>query len=75
MPSVFLLFPLVLPTAELPAAASSTPVILITVDDMSCDSIGVFGCPVEGTTPRIDAWSDRCRVFQHAHVQVGCCRS
>ena len=25
--------------------------LLITVDDMSCDSVGVFGCKLEGTTP------------------------
>ena len=75
MPFASLLVPLVLLAAEPASTDRSTPVILITVDDMSCDSIGVFGCPVEDTTPRIDAWSDRCRVFQHAHVQGGCCRS
>jgi len=29
-------------------------ILLITVDDMSCDSIGAFGCKAPDTTPTID---------------------
>ena len=29
-------------------------VLFLTVDDMSCDSIGVFGCKVADTSPNID---------------------
>ena len=28
--------------------------LLITVDDMSCDSVGVYGSKLEGTTPVMD---------------------
>ena len=48
-------------------------VILITVDDMSCDSVGVYGCKVPGTTPRMDAFAAESLRFAHAHTQVGNC--
>ena len=47
--------------------------LLITVDDMSCDSVGVFGCKLEGTTPHIDGLAREGLRFKHAHVQVGNC--
>ena len=46
--------------------------LLITVDDMNCDSVGVFGCPLD-TTPNIDALAAESLRFQYAHVQVGNC--
>ncbi len=46
--------------------------LLITVDDMNCDSVGVFGCPLD-TTPSIDALAAESLRFQYAHVQVGNC--
>ena len=36
------------------AYADRPNILLITADDMSCDSVGVFGCKVEDTTPNID---------------------
>ena len=48
-------------------------ILLITVDDMSCDSIGVFGCKLKGTTPHIDQLASESLRFKHAHVQVGNC--
>ena len=47
--------------------------LLITVDDMSCDSVGAFGCKLKGTTPHIDQLASESLRFQHAHVQVGNC--
>jgi N-sulfoglucosamine sulfohydrolase len=47
--------------------------LLITVDDMSCDSVGVYGCKVEGTTPQMDRLAGRSMRFAHAFVQVGNC--
>jgi N-sulfoglucosamine sulfohydrolase len=35
-------------------AAGKLNLLLITVDDMSSDSIGAFGCRLPGTTPSID---------------------
>lgn len=48
-------------------------ILFITVDDMSCDSIGVFGCPVPDTSPNIDKLAAQGIRFSHAHVQVGNC--
>ena len=53
------LFPGLL-TATHAEAAGRTPnakpinVVLITVDDMNCDSVGVYGCPIPNITPHID---------------------
>ncbi len=51
---------------------TKTNFLLITVDDMNCDSVGTFGCPVD-TTPNIDKLATECLRFQYAHVQVGNC--
>jgi N-sulfoglucosamine sulfohydrolase len=54
--------------------ASDKPnVLIITMDDMSCDSVGVFGCKLPDTTPTIDELATRCMRFNHAFVQVGNC--
>lgn len=58
-----------------PASASPQPnVLLITVDDMSADSIGAFGCALPGTTPTLDRLAKQGMIFRHAHVQVGNCK-
>lgn len=54
------------------AAAEKPNLLLITVDDMNCDSVGVFGCPLD-TTPNIDSLAAEGLRFQYAHVQVGNC--
>ena len=48
-------------------------VLIITVDDMSCDSVGAFGCELAETTPTIDALAASGMRFHYAHVQVGNC--
>lgn len=55
------------------AFADRLNVIVVTVDDMSCDSVGVFGCQVPDTTPRMDAFASTALRFEHAHTQVGNC--
>ncbi|MCO8121367.1 sulfatase [Stieleria sp. TO1_6] len=47
--------------------------LVITVDDMSCDSVGAFGCQLADTTPNIDALAASGMRYQYAHVQVGNC--
>jgi len=47
--------------------------LIITVDDMSADSVGAFGCRLEGTTPNIDRLAKQGLRFSRAHVQVGNC--
>lgn len=48
-------------------------ILFITVDDMSCDSVGAFGCALPDTTPNIDALAAEGLRFEYAHVQVGNC--
>ncbi len=56
------------------AAPSQKPnVLIITTDDMSCDSVGVFGCKMAGTTPNMDAFAATAMRFTRAHVVVGNC--
>ncbi len=55
------------------SAADRPNILYITVDDMSCDSIGAFGCKLEGTTPNIDRLASQGLRFNYAHVQVGNC--
>ena len=47
--------------------------LLITVDDMSCDSVGVYASKLEGTTPVMDRLAAQSLRFEHAHVTVGNC--
>ncbi|MCA9055611.1 MAG: sulfatase, partial [Planctomycetaceae bacterium] len=56
-----------------PLPAARPNVLVITVDDMSCDSVGAFGCELPGTTPNIDRLASEGLRFRHAHVQVGNC--
>jgi N-sulfoglucosamine sulfohydrolase len=56
------------------AAASPSPnLLLITVDDMNTDSVGVFGSTVPATTPNIDRLAREGLRFEMAHVQVANC--
>lgn len=53
--------------------AAKPNVLIITVDDMSCDSIGVFGCKLKDTTPNIDRLAALSLRFSYAHTVVGNC--
>jgi N-sulfoglucosamine sulfohydrolase len=55
------------------AAEEKLNLLIITVDDMSADSLGVFGCQIPGTSPNIDKLATQSLRFSHAHVQVGNC--
>lgn len=59
-------------TGWLPAAEKLN-LLLITVDDMSADSIGAFGCKLPGITPNIDRLASQGMRFNYAHVVVGNC--
>jgi N-sulfoglucosamine sulfohydrolase len=54
-------------------AENKLNILFITVDDMNCDSIGVYGCPVANTTPNIDKLALEGIQFNRAHVQVANC--
>lgn len=55
------------------AFAGHPNVLLITADDMNWDSVGVYGCPVEGTTPHIDKLASEGILFDYAYVQIAVC--
>jgi len=48
-------------------------ILFITVDDMNCDSMGAYGCPLTGTTPNMDRLAAEGLRFEYAHVVVGNC--
>ena len=56
-------------------AADERPNLLfITVDDMHWDSVGAFGCKVEGITPNMDGLAAEGMTFQRAHVTIAVCQ-
>ncbi|MEZ6136685.1 MAG: sulfatase [Pirellulaceae bacterium] len=71
--AIFALF-LGLNAATCGAAGANQPnLLIITVDDMSADSLGSFGCPLPDTSPNIDALAAQGVRFTRAHVVVGNC--
>jgi N-sulfoglucosamine sulfohydrolase len=55
------------------AKSNRINLLLVTVDDMSCDSVGIYGCKLKGTTPNMDRLATQSVRFEHAHVTVGNC--
>lgn len=65
---------LALLSLALPAAAADRlNLLFLTTDDMSCDSVGAWGCKLADTTPHLDRLAARALRFNHAFVQVGNC--
>ncbi len=54
-------------------AAQPLNLLIITMDDMSCDSVGVYGSKLKGTTPNMDRLASQSLRFNYAYVQVGNC--
>ena len=48
--------------------------LLITVDDMSSDSVGIFGNPIPNITPNIDRLAAEGLRLQNGHVTVAICQ-
>ena len=55
------------------ASANRPNILFISVDDMNCDSVGVYGNPLRDTTPHIDRLAAEGLRFEYAHVMVGNC--
>ncbi|MGB0654857.1 MAG: sulfatase family protein [Pirellulales bacterium] len=53
--------------------AGTPNLLVITVDDMSCDSAGVFDGVIPDLTPNMDQLAAEGLRFEMAHVQVGNC--
>jgi len=51
-----------------------TNVLLITADDLNCDSVGVFGCKTPEITPNIDRLAGQGMRFTHAHITIAVCQ-
>ncbi len=49
-------------------------VLLITVDDMNWDSLGVTGCKTPDITPNIDKLASEGMLFHKAHVTIAVCQ-
>ena len=70
-PALFALFGF--HAAAAPATAERLNVLIITTDDMSCDSVGVYGAKLKDITPNMDRLAAQSLRFNHAFVQVGNC--
>ena len=49
-------------------------ILLITADDLNCDSLGVYGCKTPDITPNIDKLAAQGVRFEHAHVTIAVCQ-
>ena len=49
-------------------------ILLITADDLNCDSVGACGCRIPNITPNIDHLASQGVRFTHAHVTVAVCQ-
>jgi N-sulfoglucosamine sulfohydrolase len=56
-----------------PLLAAKPNLLIITVDDMSCDSVGAYGCKLKDTTPNMDRLAAQSFRFNYAHTVVGNC--
>ncbi|MEM9368280.1 MAG: sulfatase [Planctomycetota bacterium] len=59
--------------SDRPTRAARPNILIITVDDMSADSLGSFGCELSNTSPHIDRFARQSLRFRHGHVLVGNC--
>ena len=55
------------------AAQEKPNILFISVDDMNCDSVGVYGSPLKNITPHMDQLAAEGMRFEYAHVMVGNC--
>ena len=49
-------------------------ILLITADDLNCDSVGVYGCQILNITPNIDRLASQGVRFTHAHITIAVCQ-
>ncbi len=61
-------------SGETPIAEDQPNVLVITVDDMNWDSVGVYGADIPGITPNIDRLATEGLRFDHGHVTIAICQ-
>lgn len=64
---------IVLILASMLTSSAKMNILVLTVDDMNCDSVGVYGCTTPDTTPNMDAFAADGFRFKHAHVHATSC--
>ncbi len=62
------------PASEAVLEDTRPNVLLITVDDMNWDSVGVYGAAIPGITPNIDGLAAEGLRFKHGHVTIAICQ-
>ncbi len=72
--SLVVLFFLVLIPSSTWASGKRLNVVLITLDDMNYDSLGVTGCKTPNISPNIDRLASEGILFQRAHVTIAVCQ-
>jgi len=55
-------------------AAGETNVLMITLDDLNYDHLGVTGCSVPDITPNLDLLASQSMRFVHSHVTIAVCQ-
>lgn len=63
----------VLPDIAYAEAEKRPNILFITADDMSWDSVGVYGCPVADVTPNLDRLASQGIRFDYGFVQIAVC--
>ena len=61
-------------TVTVSAETAAPNVLLITADDLNCDSVGAFGATLDGTTPNLDRLATEGMRFERAHVTIAVCQ-
>ena len=67
-------FVVVLQAPSANASNKKLNVLLITVDDMNYDSLGVTGCKTPNISPNIDKLASQGILFKKAHVTIAVCQ-
>ncbi|RPI41381.1 MAG: hypothetical protein EHM46_06485, partial [Bacteroidetes bacterium] len=49
-------------------------ILMVTADDLAYNSVGAFGCKVQGITPNIDRLAEEGIRFEHAFVNTAVCQ-
>ena len=60
--------------SETPLDVTRPNVLVITVDDMNWDSVGVYGAAIPDITPNIDRLAAEGLRFEHGHVTIAICQ-
>jgi N-sulfoglucosamine sulfohydrolase len=59
---------------EPPGKPGRLNVLLITADDLNCDSVGAYGCTTPETTPNLDRLAREGMRFTRSHVTIAVCQ-